>query len=195
MADRSCQSHGCTKRSNEKNSRKLTSILDRWQNDEICRAPQVVHGWTEECVKYIDYISKIDISYDANYNQRNRHENSLLMRGVDSKKQAGPLCQRPEYKSSANAIVSIQRGQSKGVPHIPMKLRTRQRDTVDPAVQQHLEWLSLNWETYFSSSSSSTWTENPTWWSSSFGTTDGKNGTVKDGKTKNGEISNNLDNA
>ena len=48
-----------------------------------------------------------------------------------------------------------------------MNLRTRQRDTLDPAVQQHLEWLSLNWKTYFSSSSSSTWTESPTWWSSS----------------------------
>ena len=50
---------------------------------------------------------------------------------------------------------------------IPMHLWTRQNNTVNPAVQQHLEWLSFNWETYFSSSSSSTWTESPTWWSSS----------------------------
>ena len=67
----------------------------------------------------------------------------------------------------SKCFVSLQRAQGKGVPHIPIKLRTRQNDTLDPAVQQHLEWLSFNWPTYFSSSSSSTWTGSPTWWSSS----------------------------
>ena len=38
-------------------------------------------------------------------------------------------------------------------------------DTLDPAVQQPSEWLSFNWKTYVSSSSSSTWTESPAWWS------------------------------
>ena len=121
-----------------KNSRKFTSILGRWQNNEIYPASQLVHGWTEEYVKYLDYISKIDISYDAPYNQRIRHEKSLFIKGVHSNKQAGPQCQRPDNKSSANALVNIQREQGKGVRHIPMNLRTRQRDTLDPAVQQHL---------------------------------------------------------
>ena len=75
-------------------------------------------------------------------------------------KQAGPLRQ-PDSKSSANSLVSLQRAQGKGVPHIPTKLRTRQNNTLDPAVQQHLEWLSFNWPTCISSSSSSTWTEKP----------------------------------
>ena len=48
-----------------------------------------------------------------------------------------------------------------------MHLRTTQRDTLDTEVRRHLEWLSFNWKTYFSSSSSSTWSESPTWWSSS----------------------------
>ena len=73
-----------------------TSILDRWQNDEIYRAFRLVHGWTEEWVKYLDYISKIDISHEAPYRQRLRCGSTLYMRGVDSKKQAGPLCQRPD---------------------------------------------------------------------------------------------------
>ena len=89
------------------------------------------------------------------------------MRGVDSNKQAGPLCQRPVFKSSVNALVSFQQAQGKGVPHIPIKLRTRQNNTLDPAAQQHKVWLSFNWPTCFSSSSSLTWTESPTWWSSS----------------------------
>ena len=124
-----------------KHSRKFTTTLDRWQNVEIYRDSQLVHGWTEEYVKYLDYISQIDISYEALYKQRNRHENTLFMRGVGSNKQAGPLCQRPDYKSSAYALVSIQREQVK--------------------------ILSFNWKTHFSSSSSSTWTESPTWWRSS----------------------------
>ena len=68
-------------------------------------------------------------------------------------------------------------------------------NTLDHAAQQHLEWLSFNWKTYFSSSSSSTWTESPTWWSSSSWTINGKTGTLRGGKTKNGEISDNNDKA
>ena len=108
-----------------------------------------------------NYISKIDISHDARYRQRLRYESTVYMRSVDSNKQAVPWCQRPGYKSSANALVSLQRAQGKGVHQIPMHLRTRQNNTLDPAVQQHLEWLSFNWKTYFSSSSSPTWTESP----------------------------------
>ena len=74
---------------------KYTSVIDRWQNDEVYRVSQLAHqktvaqiqldigpmtertsqlvqGWTEEYVKYLDYISKIDISHDARYNQRIR---------------------------------------------------------------------------------------------------------------------------
>ena len=152
---------GATKR------HEYTSILDRWPNDEIYRASQLVHGWTEGWVKYLDYISKIDVSHEAPYPRRLRYERTPYMRAVDSNKEAGPLCQQPDYKSSADALVSFQRAQGKGVPHIPRHLRTRQNNSLDPAIQTHLEWLSLNWKTYFSSSSSSTWTESPTWWSSS----------------------------
>ena len=141
---------------------KYTSKLDRWQNDEICRASQLVHGWTDEWVKYFDCSSKIDISHDAPYRQRLRHKSTVYMRGVDSNEQAGPLCQRSDYKSSANALVSLQRAQGKGVVEILMHLRTRQNNTLNPAVQQHFEWLSFNWKTHFSSSSSSPWRESPT---------------------------------
>ena len=78
MATRSSnKSHGCIKKS------KCTSILDRWQNDEVYRASQLVYGWTDAWVKYLDYISKIDISHDAPYRQRLRYESTVYMRGVD----------------------------------------------------------------------------------------------------------------
>ena len=120
---------------------KYTSIMDRWQNDEVYRESQLVHGWTD-WVKYLDYISEIDISHNAPYRQRLRFENTVYMRGVDSNEQAGPLCQRPDFKSSANAHVSLRRAQGKGVLDIPIKLLTRQDNTLNPAVQQHFEWLS-----------------------------------------------------
>ena len=136
----------CKKRSNE--SHEFTSILDRWQNDEIFRTSQLAHGWIGSWVKYLDYISKIDISHEALYRQRQRYESTLYMRRVDSRKHSGPLCQRPDYRPSADALVSLQRAQGKGVPHIPMHMRTRQNNTLDPAVQQHSARLSFNWKTF-----------------------------------------------
>ena len=82
---------GATKR------RQDTSIMNRWRNDEIYRASLLAHGWIETWVKYLDHISKIDISHEARYRQRKRYESTLHMRGVDSNKQAGPLCQRLDY--------------------------------------------------------------------------------------------------
>ena len=67
---------------------KYTAIMDRWQNDEVYRESQLVHGWTDEWVKYLDYISEIDISHNALCRQRLRYENTVCMRGVDSNKQA-----------------------------------------------------------------------------------------------------------
>ena len=76
----------------------------------------------------------------------------------------------------------------------PMHLRARQNNTYDPAVQQHLEWLSFNWKTCFSSSSSSTWIEKAQRGGVlHLGTINGKYGTLKDGKTKNGGIRDNND--
>ena len=147
---------GATKR------HEYTSFLD-----EKYRAPQLAHGWAGTRVRYLDYISKIDISHEAPYRQRLRYESTLKMSGVDSNEQAGPLCQRPDYKSSAQALVSLQRNQGK----VYLTFRcTRGKDKIthlDRAVQQHSEWLNFNWKTFFSSSSSSTMAESPTWWSSS----------------------------
>ena len=115
---------------------KCTSKMDRWQNDEIYRASLLVHGWTDEWVKYLEYISKIVISHDAPQRQRLRYESTIFLRSVDSNKEkAGPLSQRPENKSSAHALVSLQRAQGKGVPHKPIHLRRRQTNTLDAAVQ------------------------------------------------------------
>ena len=51
---------------------KYTSILDRWKNDEVYRQYRLPHNWTDEWVKYLDYISKVDISHYAPHRQRLR---------------------------------------------------------------------------------------------------------------------------
>ena len=119
-------------------------------------------GWTETYVKFLD--STVDINHEGSYRQRHRCASTLFMRSVDPNPQAQPLCKREDYRPSADALVSLQRDQSKGVPQIPLHLRTRQHDTLDAAVQQRLEWLSFTWQQHFSSSS--TWTESSRWWSS-----------------------------
>ena len=68
-----------------------TSVLSRWQNDEIYRASHLAHGWTETYVKYLDCISQIDISREAPHRQQHRCESTLYMRGVDSNLQAEAL--------------------------------------------------------------------------------------------------------
>ena len=75
---------------------KHTSLLDRWQNDEVHRASQVAIGWTQTFVEYLDYISEIDMSSIAPFRQRVRCNNTICMRGVDTNKRSGPLCQRPD---------------------------------------------------------------------------------------------------
>ena len=129
------------------------------------RASQVAIEWTETCIKYLDCISMIDNSHVAP-NRQQRCESLLHMRSVDPIPQAGPLCAREQYKPSTHALVSLQQDHSQGVPEIPLHLRTRQHNTLDPTVQQHWERLSFNWQQHFSSSSSSTWSDSSTWWSS-----------------------------
>ena len=154
-ATRASKSHGCKKRSTE-----------TWQTPTLYWTDGRTTKYTERLNWYTVGLTSGSSASTTSPRLTSFMMHTVYMRGVDSNKQAGPLCQRPDYKSSANALVSLQRAQGKGVPQIPMHLRTRQNNTLDPAVQQHSEWFSYNWKTHFSSSSSSTWTESPTWWSS-----------------------------
>ena len=54
---------GATKRRDD------TSVLSRWQNDEMYRASHLAHGWTETYVKYLDCTSQIDTSREAPHRQ------------------------------------------------------------------------------------------------------------------------------
>ena len=53
------------------------SILSRWQNDDRYITSQLAIGWTENCCRYLDYLTTIDISHKALYHQRNRYESTI----------------------------------------------------------------------------------------------------------------------
>ena len=86
---------------------KYTSIWDRWQNHEVYRASQLAQNWTDEWVKYLDFIAHCDISHDAPHWQRARYNNMIHLRSLDSNKQAGPLCKRPGYKEATTPTIII----------------------------------------------------------------------------------------
>ena len=153
MATRSSKNHGCKKRSAETQQIHLYTgpKTERRRNTERLNW---YHGSTDERVKYLDYISKIPTSVmmhltDSDYDMKAQStwEASIPINKQD--RCVNDLI----FNHRANALVSLQRAQGKGVPQIPVHLRTRQNNTLDPKVQQHLEWLSFKWKTYFSSSS------------------------------------------
>ena len=106
---------------------------------------------------------RFDISHNAPSWQRARYNSMILLRSLDSNKQAGPLCKRPGYKEATRALMSLQNALY---------------SSEIQSLQEFLEWLSFHWAEYFAkpenserqqpSSSSSRWSPSPTWWSSSF---------------------------
>ena len=139
------------------------SILQRWQEDEVYRESLAKHMWTESYRRYLDDISKIDISYTATYQQRLRYENTIALISNDHY-QAGPLKNRTDYKCTTRALTSLQIQEGRQNTFIPKHERSRRRP-IHEQLSADLEWRSQNWWTAWStwqqlSSSSST---TPTW--------------------------------
>ena len=70
----------------------------------------------------------------------------MFMRSDDPNPRAGPLWKRDDHKTSTSALMCLQQEQGKGVPHIPMQMRTRQHNALDPTIQRNLEGFSQNWQ-------------------------------------------------
>ena len=119
------------------------SILQRWQEDEVCRESQAEHQWTENCCRYLDAISKIDISNTATYQQRLRHDNSIVLISNDHY-QVCPLKNRPDYMSTTRDLTSLQIQEGRQNPFTPKHERSRRRP-IDEQLRADLEWRSQNW--------------------------------------------------
>ena len=140
------------------------------------RTSQLAHNWTDAWVRSSAFIVHFDISHNAPSSQSERQANLIHLRSLDSNKQAGPLWERSGSQEAKRVLPSLQTAERQGVHHIPVDIRTRQNNTLDPAVQEYLDWLSFHWAEHFAEpqnserqqpSSSSSWSPSPTRWSSS----------------------------
>ena len=92
------------KRHSSKSSQEYRSksVPERFQKDSWYRGCQSNnHGWTETCCRYLDFITLIDISHKASYEQRARYEQPLHMK-----------CGESNYQlNRQNGGGTVQRGQ------------------------------------------------------------------------------------
>ena len=95
-------------------------------------------------LKYLDFVVHFDFSHEAPSWQRARFYSMIHLRSLDSNKQAGPSWQRPGFKEATRALKILQNAEGQGVPFIPVKSRTRQNNTLNPELQEFLEWLSFH---------------------------------------------------
>ena len=84
-----------------------SSILDRFQNDEVFHASQLQHNWTKEWCKYFDYIRTIDISHKAPPEQLERYDTLYHFRYHPQQMETSPMKSRPDYHETTRAIVSM----------------------------------------------------------------------------------------
>ena len=87
----------------------FTSILDRFQNDEIFHANQLQHNWTKEWCEYLDYIRTIDITHNASPEQLKRYAALYHFRYDPKQMEKGPQKRRPDYHQTTRAIVSMNK--------------------------------------------------------------------------------------
>ena len=64
----------------EEQRQTAANLPQNWTDDRTTRSTELLNWCADglkNTLKYLDYISQIDISYEAPYEQRNRYENSL----------------------------------------------------------------------------------------------------------------------
>ena len=88
---------------------KYTSILDRFQNDDVFHSSQRQHNWTEESSKYLDYVRTSDITHSASPEQRKRYAALFHFRYHPKNMERGPMKSCPGYHETARANVSMNK--------------------------------------------------------------------------------------
>ena len=81
--------------------------------------------------------------------------------------QAGPMAKREVFKKTTKVLYSVPKEKERENTFIPEDQRTKQRDELEPVVQERREWLSRHWrEALSETSTASTSTWSHSWWSS-----------------------------
>ena len=126
---------------------KYTSILDRFQNEEVFHASQRQHNWTEEWCKYLDCVRTIDITHRSSPEHRERYAALYHFRYHPKSMERGPMKSRPDYHETTRALVSMNREAGQN-PQVGSR-RKKCRDDLDAEKLKWLMWLSQNWKRYF----------------------------------------------
>ena len=127
---------GTTKRGHD-----TTTI--RWRKNEKYRNSQLAHGWTEEYCRYLDYLTTIDISHVATWEQRHRYESTITVARTTQDRQDGPMNTRKDFKPTTQVLASLRQEQGRQNSPTPKNARTRQRP-FDEELQAKLECKTLN---------------------------------------------------
>ena len=123
------------------------TIVIRSQGDGKYRNSEQAHGWTEEYCRYLDYFTKIDISFAALWHQRHRYQTTITLVCNDEDRQAGPMKARKDFKSTTKILASLPHEQGRQNSFIPKIERMRQRP-VDEALRAEFEWMSQKLEEF-----------------------------------------------
>ena len=137
--------------------------IEQVEKDEQYRKSQLDLGWTEAYCRCLDFLTKIDISHNAPYHQRNRYDNTITMKSSDPNHQSGPMWQREDCRATPKALVNLRVEHGRNPTFIPKHMRTRQRNTLDPDLRRILDCLSENRKTFLPTSSSSS-SSLQNWW-------------------------------
>ena len=132
------------------NKRGRDTITISWKRDEKYRNSQLAHGRTEEYCRYLDYLTTIDISYVATWEQRHRYESTSTL-----------SCVHKIVKKDQRKQVQVFRTTTQGGRQNSFFRRTRERGKDRSTAK--LEWMSQNWRTHFAQPSSSS-SSSQTWW-------------------------------
>ena len=104
-------------------NRIFTSILDRFQNDEVFHESQLQHNWT------LDYIGTIDITHNASPEQLGRYAGLYHFRCHPKYMEKGPMKSRPDCHETTRAFVSMNKEASQN-PRI-ISRRNKCRDDLE----------------------------------------------------------------
>ena len=91
--------------------KRVIILLDRWNS-------QPAVGWCETFCKFVDYLDKVDISYNAPMHGRTRYLNHFFVSG-DPDLQVGPVEKREDCKKSLQALFCVRREQGRGKTFTP----------------------------------------------------------------------------
>ena len=113
----------------------------RWQEDEKHRNSQQAHGWTEECCRYLDNLTTMDISCTTPWHQKFWYESTITLVCNDDDRQTGPMRARKDFEPTANILTHLRQEQGRQNSLIPKNERIRQRP-FDEALRADFEWMS-----------------------------------------------------